>query len=438
MTLLILTLLGLAAADVVILPGGDPKPLSLPAVPVGATDYNSILRSSASTEFPNSTVSILLSSYSGTLEPTGAETVNASDIFPSGDSFIRGAMQAWGEHLHLEIRPEEVWFTILTQLNFYMEANAEKVRSLFVKHEGQETIYVEDTDWTSVLWRFEDEIQARVKTPWLRDWIAPDFSTTTMDDLMTANILMMGLMKAYFKYEGGIICGLPSVTLLGEKEDWQKLLARLDRLTEFGAEPEAYRTRLAPILKRFVQSFDAPDSAEIRKFWAQIVFASYEGMCGAAPLELSGWITGFLFWDTEGKPLTGLGKGGTKGFALDGVSYAWHDIRKLPVGYAKAPFTMRDFGGMEKFPAYVAAGTLGKRMVKGPAKGYAAALARAGLDTAVAANASAHGTIRPLSAWMLYGPMYPPGSSPSDPYDQELILIAGRTKQYLQGTCGTW
>ncbi|EAQ88477.1 hypothetical protein CHGG_05096 [Chaetomium globosum CBS 148.51] len=436
MTLLsILTLAGLATGSVVILPGGTPKPLLLPAVPVAANDYDSILRTSAASGFPNSTVDIILSSYSGTL---GAETANATEIFPSSDSFIHGAIQAWGEHLHLELRPEEVWFTVLAQLNFYMDANAEKVRHLFVKHEGQETIVVEDTTWTRVLLRFKDEIQARVQTDWLREWIMPGFSTTTKDDEMTANILMMGLMKAYFKYVGGIICGLPSVTLLGEKEDWEKLQAKLERLAEFGEEPTAYQANLVPIFKRFVKSFDEPDSEETREFWSHIVFAKSSGMCGSAPLELSGWISGFLFWDTEGKRLGGLGGQARKaGLTMDGVDYIWHDIRKLPVGYGKAPFTMLDFRGMKEFPAYVSAGTLGKRLVKGPPVGYEAALTRAGQDTALAANASAHGTIRPLSAWMVYGPLDSAGVKVTDTFDMELQMIASRANANLnEGRCG--
>ncbi|KAK4098110.1 hypothetical protein N658DRAFT_455631 [Parathielavia hyrcaniae] len=426
-----LALAGLATASVVILPGGTPKPLVLPEKPVAPTDYASILRSSAASEFPNSTVQLILSSYDGTLEANGVETANASEMFPSSDSFVRGAIQAWGEHLHLELRPEEVWFTVLAQLSFYMEANAEAVRDIFVRHQGQETILIEDWTWTRVLWRFKDEIQKRVKTPWLLDWIVPDFSTTTADDVMTANILMMGLMKAYFRYEGGIICGLPSVTLLGEKGDWEKLFARLDRLTEFGAEPEEYRTRLVPIFKRFVRSFDEPDSDEIRTFWSQIVFAEEPRVCGAAPLELSGWVTGFLFWDVDGDRLDEFGRTRPTSLVLDTVTYGWHDIRKLPVGYAKAPFTMLDHGNMERFPAYVAAGTLGKRMVSGPPAGYAAALERAGKDISLATNTSAHGTIRPLSAWMLYGPLYPPGAEPGHPYDAELKLIGSRAAANL-------
>ncbi|KAK3290464.1 uncharacterized protein B0H64DRAFT_412426 [Chaetomium fimeti] len=418
---------GPATTGVVILPGGSPKPLRVPTTPVGATDSNSILRASAASEFPDPTVDIILSSYSGTL---GAETsnLNATEIFPSSDSFVRGAIQAWGEHLHLEIRPEEVWFTVLAQLNFYMHANAEEVRHLFVKHEGQETIFVEDVSWTLVLQRFKDEIQARVQTEWLGDWIMPDFSTTTKDDEMTATILMMGLMKAYFRFDGGIICGLPSVTLLGEKEDWEKLLAKLERLAEFGEEPTAYQASLTPIFKRFVESFDEPDSEETRDFWSNIVFAKSSNVCGWAPLELSGWISGFLFWDTEGQRLNGIEarRAEKAGLTMDGVDYVWHDIRTLPVGYGKAPFIMHKFRGMEKFPAYVSAGTLGKRMVQGPPAGYEAALDRAGQDTALAANASSHGTLRPLSAWMLYGPLESPGVRCADSFDAELQVMVGR------------
>lgn len=424
-----------ASASVVILPGGDPLPLTAGGSTNGSADYNALLRRSAELEFTNSSVQVLLSSYSGTLEPLGAETADPSELVPSGDSFVRSAIQAWGEHLHLEIRPEEVWFTILTQLNFYMEAHAEEVRDIFVDHEGQEVIYIEDYTWTDVLWRFKDEIQARVKTDWLLDWIVPDFSTTTADDVMTSNILMMGLMKAYFRYEGGIICGLPSVTLLGEKEDWEKLYDRLDRLPEFGAEPEEYRARLTPILKRFVQSFDEPDSEEIRTFWSQIVFGRSQGFCGASPLDVSGWITGFIYWTNEGRK---WGTGGNGVVTLDGVGYGMHDIRRFPAGYARAPFLMHDFGGMKKFPAYVAAGTLGKRIVKGAPEGYAEALARAGMNASLGADASLHGTVRPLSAWMLYGPG--DHNSTNRPfaseYDMELYLIAGSAQRNLGSDCG--
>ncbi|KAK4159265.1 hypothetical protein QBC43DRAFT_381980 [Cladorrhinum sp. PSN259] len=430
-------------ASITVLPGGKPLPYKAPSSPalLSASDF---LRASAPFEFitpTNSTLGpprLLLSTYSGTLDASTAST-NFSNLSPSSDSFIRGAIQAWGEHLHLEIRPEEVWFTVLTQLNFYMQTHSEEVRHLFVKHTAQETIYVEDYTWTKVLLRFKDEIQSRVLTPWLKDWILPNFSTTTQNDVMTANILMMGLMKAYFRFEGGIICGLPSVTLLGSREDWVKLQQKLERLPEFGKEPAEYYARLRPIFKRFVNTFDAPDSEETTGFWNSIVFASHSSVCGAAPLDISGWITGFLYWNDQGLPWERPSNASQAVYSLDGVKFTSHDITRLPLGYARAPFVMRDFDDQERFPAFVAAGNLGKEIVRGWPAGYEGALKRVGKVSSGVLKAEEHGTLRPLSAWMLYGP----GDHESDssgkkvtrPADSELTTIAGRTRTNLVASC---
>lgn len=214
---------------------------------------------------------------------------------------MRGAIEAWGQHQHLVIRPEDVWFTILVQMNFYMIANAEKVRDVFVSHQGKGNIVVlSDIGWYHAISQFGAEIQKRVKTKWLLKWIEPDFSTTTESDKMTANVLMMGLMQAYFDFTAGITCGLPSVTLLGTKTDWEKLAGRLERLKDFGVEPAEYSTRLRPILSRF----EEPDAKETRQFWSEIVHSKPGSgpVCGSPgiPYFISGWVTAFLQWNDKG------------------------------------------------------------------------------------------------------------------------------------------
>jgi hypothetical protein len=213
------TLIGLSAlagicttalADVTVLPGGEPKPYK-GAAWVGSRDE--YWRLSAENDLGNTTADVILSSHDQVV------FTSSSGYRPSSDSFVRGAIEAWGQHLHLVVRPDEVWFTILTQMNFFMNAHAESIRDLFVAHKGQETILVEACcSWEDVIVLFQNEIQKRVKTPWLRDWITPGFTTSTTQDGMTANVLMMGLMQTYFKYEGSVVCGLPSVTLLGEQQ----------------------------------------------------------------------------------------------------------------------------------------------------------------------------------------------------------------------------
>lgn len=421
-----LLLAAVPASALVILPGGDPKPYT---GEVAIASEEAFFKQSAPNEFFNNTAKVIMTSLSATNMST------SSDLQPSGDSFIRGAIQAWGEHLHLVIRPEEVWFTILVQMNFYMISHSEEIRSLFVNHTGQQDIYIEDHSWYGVLIRFQTEIQKRINTDWLLNWITPNFTTTTDSDRMIANILMMGLTKTYFKFTGKLVCGLPSITLLGELSDWEKLIAKLDRLPDFGSEPADYRTRLRPILSRFVASFKDPDSAATRTFWNQIVSAKASHLCGAPPAYVSGWITGFYYWNPTGGPYA---RGGSDMLTLDGVSYPRIDLSDAPIGYATAPFTMVDFQGEREFPAYVAAGTLGKQITPGPPEGYGEALKRTGGNVSLADDEARHGTLKPMSGWMLYGPRDHNATRSSHWIaEDELVDVQRSVLKYMQGeTCG--
>ncbi|KAL7811358.1 hypothetical protein V8C26DRAFT_422453 [Trichoderma gracile] len=290
-----------ASITVPVDPDVDPLPLSTAGTVTSASE---LLRQSCPEEFPPHTPyspELLMSSFAD----FGAEDQDAfanGTIYESSDSLVRGAIEAWGQHQSLILRPDEVWFEILAQLNFYMTAHAEDVRHLFVDHEGKEEIQVWRLSWRDVIAAFGGEIQKRVKTDWLLDWIMPGFTTSDDNDGLTATVLMMGLMQHYFEFSGGIICGLPEVTLLGERDDWVKLLEKLDRLKEWGEEPADYAERLRPILTRFVGTWDAPDSDETKAFWKDIVRSQRLVSCGAGPADysISGWITGFLHWTVQG------------------------------------------------------------------------------------------------------------------------------------------
>ena len=91
------------------------------------------------------------------------------------------------------------------------------------------------------------------------------------------------------------MCGIPSVTLEGEKSDWERLLARLDKLDSFGEEPKAWAAMLRPILTRFVRAFDGKPDID---FWSRV--CHYYGG-GSGPTYLSGWITAFCVWSSQGK-----------------------------------------------------------------------------------------------------------------------------------------
>lgn len=337
--------------------------------------------------------SLLLSGYTTFMEPEKAAVFPAGTVYPSSDSFVRGALEAWAQHQHLVLRPDEVWFEVLTQLNFFMGANAKGLRHLFVDFDGKQEIVVERYTWKDVVAAFAGEIQKRVKTDWLAAWINPGFSTSTENDGLTATVLMMGLVKQYFTFTGGIICGLPKVTLLGTKDDWNRLLGKLNRLQEFGEDPALYAANLRPIFKRFVRTFDEPDSEDIKNFWGQIVRAEHHSTCGAGPVEYSitGWVMGFLHWTENGdlrvphnQKNVYIDKNAT---VLDGVVYVQAPMDKLPVGYAKVPMKMLDFpsAGEESY-AYLIAGNMG-------------------VNRTEATGDEKYVRAQPMSSWFMYGPV---------------------------------
>jgi hypothetical protein len=136
--------------------------------------------------------------------------------------------------------------------------------------------------------------------PDLRAWILPDFTTTTAEDTGVASFVMMGTLQSYFEYAMRCGCGFPSVTLLGEAADWQKILHRLDRLPNYGEQCADWTKLLVPVINRMIATFYMPDSQELKDFWMRICHR--EGEDGSLDCETcSGWITAFSYWDEQGQ-----------------------------------------------------------------------------------------------------------------------------------------
>ena len=219
--------------------------------------------------------------------------------------FISTAVDAYNQHHHLIIRPDDIWISILVQFSIYVNANAEELRSTFVKYKDEKTIIVRDigsirtVDFGALALRFKEEIRSTLIKADLVTWALPSFSTTTATDEIVSAVSLMSTLQSYYSYHVHLRCGLPSVTLLGEKADWEDLLQRLDRLAHFGKEPTRWSELLKPVLRRFVKTFDEPESDDTKTFWQTIVH--HTG--GSGTNYFSGWITAFAYWGDKGREL---------------------------------------------------------------------------------------------------------------------------------------
>ncbi|RVD85536.1 uncharacterized protein DFL_003856 [Arthrobotrys flagrans] len=213
------------------------------------------------------------------------ELVDSRKIHPSSSSFVYAAMRAYNYHHHLVIRPDDVWITILTQFSIYVNEHAEELRSQFVTHEGKEKLVVKSVgtrytvDFGALAVQMGELIEQNVIDPNLRTWLVPHFTTTEENDRIVSSVLMMATLQSYFAYGFQLLCGLPGVTLLGEKADWEALLQKIDKFETFGEQPTFFAQLLRPILKRFVLCFENPESPELKEFW-QTVVSEYGGGSG--------------------------------------------------------------------------------------------------------------------------------------------------------------
>ncbi|KAG9308420.1 hypothetical protein JVU11DRAFT_11908 [Chiua virens] len=225
------------------------------------------------------------------------------DITPRRNGFVDTVLEAYNNHRGLIVRPDDVWLAIITQFSFFVNGHAEVLRTVFATHQGKRELAVESggnrfhMDTASMVHRMTALMESHIVDPSLRDWIMPNFTTTTPVDKTTCAIVMMGMMKDYFTYKFTLRCGIPKVTLEGSKEDWQTILFRLEHLKKYGIRTIAWYHLLRPVLARFVTAYDNPSDPDNLTFWNKI--AHREG--GSGPQWLSGWITAFCVFNERGR-----------------------------------------------------------------------------------------------------------------------------------------
>ena len=263
---------------------------------------------------------------------------------------------------------------------------------MFVAHEGKKELEVKlggvsryTVDFGLFAQKMSDLIDENVLDAELREWVLPAFSTTTRHDNIVASVLLMGVTQKYFDYKFTILCGLPSVTLQGQKSDWQLIYSRLDKLETFGAEPIQFCELLRPVISRFVKSFDEPASDDTISFWQRI--AHHYNM-GSGPSYYSGWITAFCYWGENGQSLyrrpgrsdsvdeEGWEEARSPVLELDGEIYHRVKSNEVPPGYSSVPVKVDDHGDV--FDSTMVAGSVGMKCSSSGDEGVGGLV---GLDT---------------------------------------------------------
>ncbi|KAJ6575578.1 hypothetical protein DFH09DRAFT_1311646 [Mycena vulgaris] len=320
-----------------------------------------------------------LNPFTNSKAPPPSDPPSITDIIPTPNGLVHTVISAYNKHHNLILRPDDVWIAILTQFNFYVNANAELFRANFVR-------------------------QKELKIVGLMG---------TVIDRTVGAIVMMSTLKAYFEYVfESIECGIPRVTLDGTKADWENIQQRLEKLKEYGLETIAWYHHyvpaspklgnlaesspslatidqpdrslvhlLVPVISRFVKAFDSPDAAPNLDFWQRV--AHFEPG-GSGPSHYSGWISAFCVFNEEGSwigqrlhpadtsmdPESMTAKDFWSNylkpsyidppkFVLDETPFHMVECRNIPASYVEVPVTLASQDGSQPEPCTMIAGVIG-------------------------------------------------------------------------------
>ena len=227
------------------------------------------------------------------------------NLISSGiDNGLLGSMfTAYANHIPLTLRPDEVWLAITTAFAHYVETHAEKMRSQFVNHSDKEklTVYMNGSlatssegFWTTFTTLMLEQMQKYTKDD-LREWLTPNFSTTTQKDRLVGQIVMMGAMKEYFSYHGVLSSALTKLTLQGSLEDWVNLRTRAEKLAVYGDELKAWSENLLPVLDQFVAAYKGDVNED---FWQRMI--TYRRLGSGGQKKFRGWFLVFAPFGEEG------------------------------------------------------------------------------------------------------------------------------------------
>jgi hypothetical protein len=209
-------------------------------------------------------------------------------------------------HIPFGLRPEVLWYTILSQVAAEVKARPDTYRSMFTtKAEGKDLICVRHDGlrlghaygWDQAIGMFEKPLREKVPGDLANVCLPDDLSTCGSAEGLANLIAFMDAASPYYNYEVWTRCGIPKVAILGSAQDWRNLEARVSRIAvRFPALAQYFRA-VAPLLTQIVQAADG--GSVDTKFWDSM----YKRNSGSGGDKLTGWLTSFFAFlsNNEGK-----------------------------------------------------------------------------------------------------------------------------------------
>jgi hypothetical protein len=208
-------------------------------------------------------------------------------------SLVFAAHTSFCFHYPLTLSPDMIWLLIVQGVAEHVNANADQLRRMFVRHHGKILIRLRRDDlirdlpnqpWPEVVAEFTTRIREHIGDE-TSDLFVPRFSTTGENEETACQIALMDTVGQYFSFKVCTICGIPRITLEGRPEDWWLLVERASTFRRFGLD--WWMDPLEVVLRQFAL---ASEGKVHRPFWNSLY--RMESRSGGA--GYSGWLGVFF------------------------------------------------------------------------------------------------------------------------------------------------
>ena len=219
--------------------------------------------------------------------------------------FFFGLCEAYANHRPVVLSPDVIWVLISQGFANHINSNSSEFRNQIVDFDDRKELEIEvvgepeKTDWYNVFESFYSGLSQDVKDN-LAETLLCDFSTSTKVDRLVSQATIMETVESYYDFIViYLVCGIPSITLEGTVEDWERVKEKTLALEKY--DLGWWTDRLVPILDEFIAA--SKGNADIA-FWKEMVHITKPGKCGD-PRVIDGWITDLYPYDRDGKRMNG-------------------------------------------------------------------------------------------------------------------------------------
>lgn len=231
------------------------------------------------------------------------------------NQFLATVILAYSKHLDLHVSPDDFLIAVDAIVTKYVNENAEKLRTLFVDHEGKKSLIIEADDeparfllndltpnWTNCIEEWCEMMQDSIKDNTFMSAELADFSTSSVLDHRITQSFVMDTVQNYFKYIVRTRCGIPKVIMHGSENDWMRLREKILTLSKFFNDFEPNNNLSSYLSTTILDNVDSlittfkeatNPSEDTVSFWCRI-FSKEENYGSGAKYYYDGWILDFF------------------------------------------------------------------------------------------------------------------------------------------------